>query len=178
LADLDTNAELRAIIKSLLAMGENSVRPSHQNAPIYKGEEYATVLITGEAAEGTDEIAWQDIPGETQFANEHLSGTRRVSATIQYYNGNAYRQLRLLADRFQSAIGTQLLEDASMGFVVSNVQDLTGLLSDEEWQTRAVMRFEFYIAVDDLIRTPLIVKAPPISTALNNGLTRTSEVTA
>lgn len=177
MVDLDTNAALRSIIQSLLAMPDNSVRPSHQNAPITKGEEYATVLITGEAAGGTDEIFWQDIAGETLFANEHLSGTRLVSSTIQYYNGNAYRQLRLLADRLQSAVGTQMLADASMGFVVvSSVQDLTSLLPDEEWQMRAVMRFDFYIAVDDMVKTPLIV-GMPITTTLNVGLTRESEVT-
>jgi hypothetical protein len=158
-ADLNTNATLRIIIRLLLDMPENAVRPSDQNAPIVKGEEYITVQITAEHAEGTDETEWLD--DDALHATEHISGVRLVSASIQYYNGDAYRQLRSLSSRLQSELATQMFSDAGFGFVaVANVTNLTGLLPDEIWQSRAVMRLDFYVAVDDLVRTPLIVTVP------------------
>ena len=172
-----TNATLRTIIRTVLEMGENTVRPAHQNAPICKGEEYITVQITGEHAEGTDETSWEDIEGGL-VAIEHLSGVRLTSATIQYYNGDAYERLRVLSTRLQSYIASQMMSDAGFGYVtVSSVQDLTGLLPDEIWQSRAVMRFDFYVEVNDSVRVPLIVKLP-LTTYLDNGQQRHSEVTA
>ena len=177
LVDQKTNAELRRIIRSLLAMEENSVRPAHQNAPIFNGEEYITVQITGEHAEGTDETYWEDT-ADGLVAIEHLSGVRLTSATIQYYNGAAYDRLRGLSMRLQSFVASQWMSEAGFGFVtVSSVQDLTGLLPDEIWQSRAVMRFDFYVEVNDSVRTPLIVTLP-LTTYLHNGQERHSEVTA
>ena len=164
MTDNITNAALRTIIQSLLGMPDNSVRPSMQNAPITKGEEYITVQIISEVAEGTDETGWQDIDGDTLHANELLSGVRITSANIQHYNGDAITRLRLLMDRFQSALGTSLLEDAGFGYInCVGIQDLTGLLPDSEWQTRATMRFDFYSEHNDSVLTPLIVQLPPIT---------------
>lgn len=176
-SDLETNAKLRIIVRTLLEMGENAVRPANQNAPIYKGEEFATVQIISEVAQGTDESRWEDVGEDRRLAIEHLSGVRLVTANIQYYNGDAFHQLRLLGDRLQSAMGTQLLEDFGFGFsVVAALTDLTGLLPDVEWQTRALMRFEFHAEHNDAVYTPLIVKVP-VTTHLHNGLTIESEVT-
>jgi hypothetical protein len=177
-ADLDTNATLRTIIQTLMAMPDNSVRPAHQNAPIYAGEEYITVQIISEVAEGTDETHWQGVEGDDLHAVELLSGVRITSANIQYYNGNAIGQLRLLADRLQSYMGTSYLEGAGLGYiVVASITDLTGLLPDSEWQTRATMRFDFYTEHNDQVVTPLIVQLPPVTTYLNVGLNTESEVT-
>lgn len=158
-------------------MGENAVRPANQNAPIYKGEEYAVVQIVSETSEGFDETEMVEVAKETLVANEHISGVRLITATVQYYNGDAYSRLRLLSDRFQSAVGTQMFEDADLGFsAVAGVQDLTGLLADEEWQSRAVLRLNFYVAHEDFVRTPVIVRLP-ITTFSDDGQTRESEVT-
>ena len=160
MVDLATNATLRTIIRELLAMEENAVRPANQNAPIVAGEEYITVQITAEHAEGTDETEWL-ADDDALFATEHISGVRLVSVSIQHYNGDSYAQLRKLSSRLQSMVATQMFNDAGFGFVaVASVQDLTHLLPDEIWQSRAVMRFDFYVAVDDLVRTPLIVRVP------------------
>jgi hypothetical protein len=185
MTDFVTNAALRSIIQQLLAMPDNSVRPSHQNAPIKKGEEYATVLVTGEVAEGTDEIFWSDVPvvdplmmppAPVLLATENLSGVRLATAQIQYYNGDAFGQLRRLSQRLQSAVGTQLLADAGFAFSrVRGVQDITGLLPDEAWQTRALLQLDFYVEVNDAVETPLIVTVP-FTLYSDDGQTRTSEV--
>lgn len=176
MTDNVTNAALRTIFQTLMAMPDNSVRPAMQNAPIVKGEQYITVQIISEVAEGTDEtLGWQDI--DDLHANELLSGVRLTSANIQYYNGDAISQLRLLMDRLQSAVGTQLLADAGLGYsTCTGPQDLTGLLPDVEWQTRATMRFDFYTEHNDSVPTPLIVTIP-ISIYSDDGQTRNSEVT-
>jgi hypothetical protein len=172
-----TNAKLRTIIRLMLEMGENAVRPANQNAPIYKGEEYITVHIVSEHAEGTDETYWEDTD-DRLVAIEHLSGVRLTSASIQYYNGDAYERLRVLSSRLQSYFASEMMSDAGFGFVaVSSVQDLTGLLPDEIWQSRAVMRFDFYVEVNDTVRTPLIVTLP-LTIYTHDGQQRHSEVTA
>ena len=177
MTDLDTNAKLRTIIQTLLEMPDNSVRPANQNAPIYKGEVYMTVQIISEVGQGTDDPGWQD-NGEDLYAIQTMSGVRITSANIQHYNGDAIGQLRLLADRLQSYMGTQYLEDAGFGYiVVASITDLTGLLPDAEWQTRATMRFDFYTEHNDQVVTPLIVQLPPVTTYLNVGLNTESEVT-
>jgi len=177
LNDALTNSKLRKIVRDLLDMSENAVRPANQNAPIYKGEEYATVQIVSEIAEGWDESEVTAIEKSELQAAERMSGIRRASVTIQYFNGDAYSRLRLLSDRFQSAFATQMFEDAAMGFsFVSGVQDLTGLLSDEEWQSRAAMKLDVYVEHEDYVRTPLIVQLP-IDIVSDDGQTRESEVT-
>jgi hypothetical protein len=178
MTDLGTNAALRTIIQTLLEMPDNSVRPANQNAPMYKGEIYMTVQIISEVGQGTDDSSWQDVDGDDLHAIETMSGVRITSANIQHYNGDAIGQLRLLADRLQSYMGTQYLEDAGFGYiVVASITDLTGLLPDAEYQTRATMRFDFYTEHNDQVVTPLIVQLPPIKAILNVGLTTESEVT-
>jgi hypothetical protein len=157
--EVDINARLRQVIRETLAMPDNTVRPAHQNAPIYKGEEYITVQLLSEVAEGTDNTEWVD-GNDRLFADERIWGQRLMSANIQYYNGDAMAQLRKLASRLQSHMATQSLEFAGMGFVRASVTDLTGLLPDEIWQTRAVLRFDFYATVEDTVHTPLIVQVP------------------
>lgn len=175
--DTLTNSKLRLIVRELLDMSENAVRPAMQNAPIIKGEEYATVQIVSEIAEGWDDAVMTPLAKSVLVAAERMSGIRLVSVQIQYFNGDAISRLRLLSDRFQSAVGTQMFEDAGMGFsFVSGVQDLTGLLSDEEWQSRAVMKLDVYVEHEDYVRTPLIVQLP-IAIASDDGQTRESEVT-
>ena len=175
--DALTNSKLRKIVRDLLDMDENAVRPAMQNAPINKGEEYATVQIVSEIAEGWDETVLTPLEKQELVAAERMSGIRLVSVTIQYFNGDAYSRLRTLSDRFQSAMGTQMFEDADMGFsFVSGVQDITGLLSDEEWQSRGVMKLDVYVEHEDYVRTPLIVTLP-IAIASDDGQTRESEVT-
>ncbi len=158
-------------------MDENAVRPAMQNAPINKGEEYATVQIVSEIAEGWDEYEMTPIEKSALEAAEQMSGIRLVAVQVQYFNGDAYSRLRLLSDRFQTAIATQMFEDAGMGFsFVTGVQDITGLLSDEEWQSRAVMKLDVYVEHEDYVRTPLIVTLP-IAIVSEDGQTRESEVT-
>ena len=174
MSDLPTNAKLRTIIRTLMAMPENAVRPSNQNAPIFKGEEYITVQIISEVGQGLDDSSWEDV--DQLHAIEHLDGLRITSANIQYYNGNAFDQLRLLTDRLQSALGTGYLSDAGFGYItVASLNDITGLFPDEEWQTRATMRFDFYTEHNDSVLTPLIVQFP-LSLYAEDGQTRTSEV--
>jgi hypothetical protein len=157
--ELDINTRLRRVIREALDMGENTVRPAHQNAPIYKGEEYITVQILSEVAEGTDNTEWVD-SDERLFADERIYGQRLMSANIQYFNGDAMAQLRRLSGRLQSLMFTQTLSDLGLGFVRATTTDLTGLLPDEMWQSRAALRFDFYSVVEELVRTPLIVQVP------------------
>jgi len=155
------NRSLRGIIRTLLGMPANSVRPANQNAPTgTMDEQFATVLVTSVGAEGWDDSRHQNEAQPSTNVAESVTGQRRLAASVQFFRGDAYTQ----ACRLRTLLGTSQaiasLQAAGLGFVsASPARNLTGVI-DTYWEERAQIDIELYLIDHEVISTPTYGRFP------------------
>lgn len=171
MTDFDKN--IRTLIRTLLAMPANSVRPADQNAPTGTvSQQYATVKVIYQDATGSDEIRLANAASNN--VTETIIGQRLLLASVNFYKGDAIAKARRLVTLLGSTQAIQLMQQLGLGLVrTTQVRDLTALV-DTKWEERGQLDIEFHaIAQEDLTLATYGTVQVSIATADANGTTTT-----
>lgn len=168
----EVNKRVRKLVREILAMPENSVRPANRNAPASgpKSDQFATVLITPMGGEGWDDQRFEDLPGPAKLVRETVQGLRRFSASVQFFRGDAYTKAERLSILLQASGSVSKMQAVGLGLVrVSSARDLTAVV-DTFYESRGQIDIEFYLVADEKIDI-LTYGEFPISVSTPNSTT-------
>jgi hypothetical protein len=148
------NATWRELIRELLQLPANYVRPANQNAPAGGLEaEFMTVLI-GQVSGAYGTQRRKEISGSPDLIFT-IDGQRKGTATIQAFGEGAFDKLLALNVLLDTEWGTWLLQQSNLGLVTRrSPTDLSTLVPARLWQRRAVMEVDFYFIVHAEVRVP------------------------
>lgn len=171
-----TNKKVREIVRTLLNMPENSVRPANQNAPTGTLDtQFATVLISAVSQKGWDDTTGKDEAAPSTNVSESAVGLRRFVASVQFFRGDAYTKACRLRTLLGLSNATDKLQAAGLGFIrASPAKNLTTVI-DTYWEERGQIDIEFYLIAAETVSTPTYGRFPISVTASS---TISSEVTA
>lgn len=151
------NAAFRTVIRTLLAMPANSVRPANRSAPTGT-EQFATVLVTGIRAEGEDEQRYANAAGQT--VTETVEGQRRATASVQFFRADAMSKATRLGVLLRTSAASDSLRAAGLGFIRAGpVRDLSGI-DAADWEERAQIDIELYCIASEQISAPTYGRFP------------------
>jgi hypothetical protein len=135
---------MRAIIRQLLGMPEDCVRPANQAAPTWEAP-YTTVNIVTIGATGHDDIKEKNEPEPSTDVHERIQGQRLCNASVQFYRQGAVDLAHGLKTLLSGTRACEFFKNAGLGFVsVSEVRDIS-LVTGAQWETRAQMDIEFHV---------------------------------
>lgn len=169
----DLNRRVRVLVRTLLDMPTNSVRPADRNAPTGSiDQQFATVRIVMMQATGEDEYRYSNQPANE--VEEAVVGMRLMMASINFYRGNAYSQAQHLIAMLSTTKAIQLMQQLGLGLVnTSQARNLTTFTSTLS-EPRGQIDLEFHVISD--VRTNLPTYGSfeiDVSTADANGTTTT-----
>lgn len=173
----DINKLIRTFIRETLAMPADSVRPANQTAPTGKQtEQFATVLVTVIDDTGQDDRKLTNDAAPALTVTETLVGQRKLSASVQFFRGDAYTKACKLSTRMSLSSVVDKLNAINLGFVrASPPRNLTALV-DAAWEARAQIDLEFYLMAQEAQSITIYGTFPvTVKTATS---TTSSEVTA
>jgi hypothetical protein len=152
---LDTtiiNRSIRELIRTILGMPLNSVRPANQSAPAEKaGESFATVQILSIAAIGIDRVLIENEPTPSLNVQETIEGLRRCVVSVQFFRGDAYSRAARLHALLRSSQASEFMQQKGIGLIKANeAQDITAV-SSTSYESRAAIKVEFYVASDEVL---------------------------
>lgn len=144
-----TNTALRNLIRSLLGMPAGSVRPANQNAPTGSAtDQFATVLLTPIGSEGTDDYLLS--PGlNPNEITEKLVGSRRITASVQFFRGDALTKASRLESLMSSSRAIAAMQAAGLGLVTIHPVVNVAEKVDTYWEPRAQVSLEFYLITEE-----------------------------
>jgi hypothetical protein len=145
---------MRSIVRDLLALSENYVRPANQNAPAGGIEsKYMTCLIsTVIGSRGTETS--KDVPGTLDIMRM-IDGQRKATATLQAFGEGAFDLLVSLNALLDCDWAQWLFSQQNFGLVTRRgPSDLTTIIPAELWQRRAILELDFYFIAHAEIRVP------------------------
>lgn len=168
--------EFRALIRDLLGMPENSIRPANQAAPVgTQDDPFITVLITQESSIGLDPISLSD--GLGTLVDIKAEGLYPVTLSVQAFRNGAVDKISRLKTLFTHPLVHERLMALGLGYIsASVVRNLTGVLNRTIQEERAQIDFTFHTLRSETISIESI-GVVPISVALDN-LTSLDEVIA
>lgn len=171
----ELNRRIRDLVRTLLAMPENSVRPANQNAPTGAiDEQFATVLLTVFEPTGQDELKRQNEAATTNVI-ETTIGPRRLVASVQFFRGDAYYKAMRLPALLSTSAAIAKMQQHGIGFIKSSPpRNLTALV-DTLWEERGQIDLEFYVVAAESVTIPTYGRFP-ISVDTSNPPTQTFEV--
>jgi hypothetical protein len=161
------NTAFRGIITALLGLGTDVMRPANQNAPTGKLTTSKTINVTTDGVTvpvtvttinqwGTVLLSHinqvgEDIRTQLSVADsdpptsiEIIQGQRRVTASVQFFRGNALHQANRLKALFKTTSGVMAMQDAGLGLIrVGPVLNVTQFVDSYE-EERAQVEIEFY----------------------------------
>lgn len=143
----DISRILRGIVRELLGMPANSVRPANQSYATTGGqsEQFATVLITSISDEGWDDRVLINEPSPSLDVTEKMEGMRRMSVSVQFFRGDAYTKACRLRTLLGTANATEKLKKVGLGFIqASPAKNLTDVV-DTFFEERGQVDLEFYL---------------------------------
>ena len=145
----DINKVIRVLIRGLLAMPDNSVRPANKNAPAgSQADQFATVLVTMVDATGNDDHKQETASSIT--LTDTSEGMRVLSASIQFFRGDAYTKACRLRTILTSGAASDKLQAVGLGFVkASAAKNLTGVV-DTYWEERGLLEVEFHLIAKEI----------------------------
>lgn len=152
--DKELNKRVRQVVRLLLGMPENSVRPANQNAPSGAiDEQYATVLLSTINPTGWDQTELENID-DSLNVNEQIKGQRLCVASVQFFRGDAYNKATRLQALLKSSKAAELMRARALGFVrTSSARNLTNVM-DTLWEDRGQIDFEFHVIGLEQIELP------------------------
>lgn len=162
MADIDQlNDKVRRLVRTLLGMPENSIRPSDQNAPTgTTAEQFGTVKIISIRREGFDQILQGDEAAPSLNVREVIEGVRDIVASVQFYRGDAFTKACRLPALLQSSASIELMRTLGLGFVgTSEPRNLTTLV-DTNREERGQIDLEFYVVAREAISLPTYGEFP------------------
>jgi hypothetical protein len=140
------NTKVRELIRTLLAMPVNSVRPANQNAPTgLKTEQFATVLITEIAPTGDYDKRYTNELAPSTNVSETSIGQELFACSLQFFRGDALTKANRLYKLIGMSAGAEFMQANGLGLVrVGAVQNLTGLV-DTLWEERSQINLDFHL---------------------------------
>jgi hypothetical protein len=149
------NAKVRELVRTLLGMPANSVRPANQNAPTgVLGEQFATVYIGAIADTGMDDFFVTPEAAPSNNVTEVNQGQRLFTASIQFFRGDALAKAHRLHMLMGMSAGIEALHDAGLGFVRAHpARDLTQIV-DTYWEPRGQVDIEFHALAQESASLP------------------------
>lgn len=173
----EINKLIRTFIRETLAMPANSVRPANQTAPTGKqDEQFATVLVTVIDDTGQDDRKLTNDAAPALTVTETLVGQRKLTASVQFFRGDAYTKACKLATRMSLSSVVDKLAAINLGFVRSSPPRNLTTLVDAAFESRAQIDLEFYLAAQETQSIPTFGRFP-ISISKDSSTT-SSEVIA
>lgn len=141
---MSVDADIRGLIRTVLGMPPDSVRPTNRNAPTGTSTDiFATVLINEDGAIGWDSSTTADDAAPAGTVTETVRGVRKLTATVQFFRPGANGLARRLAGRLQSVAAIELMQAAGLGLTHAGpVKDISSVV-DTYWEDRAWMVLEF-----------------------------------
>lgn len=148
------NASLREVIRDILQLPSDYVRPANQNAPAGGLEsEFMTVLVNSVTGErGTE--THKEIPDSTDLLYT-IEGQRKATASVQAFGEGAFDLLLKLNALLDSMWGASQFQQSNLGLVERRgPSDLTTIVPALLWQRRALLEIDFYFIVHAEVRIP------------------------
>lgn len=150
------NDRVRTLIRELLSMPANSVRPAEQNeAPAGDiSQQLATVKLTLIEATGQDDFVRTNQSAPSTNITESVEGQRLVTASINFYRGDAYTKAARLPAVLSSSTATERMKALGLGLVgTSQARNLTAIV-DTNWEERGQIDVTFHITVAETTSVP------------------------
>lgn len=173
----DLNKVVRKLIRDVMGLPEDSIRPANQQAPTGKKDEpFGTVLITVVDSTGEDDRLLASEAAPSNNVVESIAGQRRFTASVQFFRKGAQTLAERLPTRLSFSSSAEKMQALGLGFIrASPAKDLTAVI-DADWEQRAQIDLEFHVmAVEtDIVPT---YGTFPIETTVDSS-TSSSEVTA
>lgn len=152
MTDDEINDSLRRIIRVLLKMPENSMRPANQTgAPTgSKGEIFGTVLITLTDQPGLIVARERVDPDDELQLIETGQQMSVATASIQFFRKGAKQLATRLPVLMQMSAATDMLTAAGLGLVGFTASRDIAAVADGFWEERAQIDFEIsFISSED-----------------------------
>lgn len=166
----------RALVRDLLSLPENTVRPANNGTPAGDPNlPLVTVLLVQEETNGNGNTLFSD--GVGTLVDIATEGQYPITLSLQFFRENAINNAGRLRKLIVHPLVHERLMALGLGFVSStNVRNLTALLNRTLHEERAQLDMTFNL----LRREVLSVESfASVQITLNlNGTTATSEVTA
>lgn len=155
------NRSLRGLIRELLLMPANSIRPANPKSSGAPAEDLAlfgTVLLSTFGPTGWADSRFENTPTTESTpmkpVKETVIGQQKISASVQFFGEGAYTQAIKLGNLFQTSPAIERMANLGLGFVrVTPAKNLTAL-SATEWEERGQVEVEFNAIVSESISTP------------------------
>jgi len=157
---VDVSKKIRALIRTLLGMPENSVRPANQEAPVGpKTAQFATVnLVTFFPIAVTNEYANEATPSTN--VKETVDTEYRADVSVNFYRGDAIMKAQRLQTLLWSTGATEAMFKLGLGLLnVGTIRNLTALV-DTYWEERAQLDIQFAILGREQISIPTYGEFP------------------
>ncbi len=174
---MSVDADIRTLVRTILGMPENSVRPANRNGPTGESKDlFATVLVSDDASMGWDSSTTADDAAPATTVTETVRGVRALSVTIQFFRPGAVAAARSLVARLQGSTAIGMMQAAGLGLTrIGAAKDISAVVNTY-WEERAWVTADFTVTAVDTA-TIDTYNAFPITVATEQGST-TFEVTA
>lgn len=171
------NQKVRELIRTVLALPADSVRPANQNAPTGTMDmQFATVLITFINPTGWDDSRIENEASPSTNVQESVIGQRHFIASVQFFRSDAYTKASRLCTLLSLSSSIDKLQAVGLGFIrASAAKNLTTVV-DTYWEERGQIDLEFYLVAKETVSTPTYGRFP--IAVSNNSSTTSSEVIA
>lgn len=156
MADMSgVNKAVRTLVRELLSMPANSVRPANQNAPAgSKTEQFATVLVTALGSTGWDDVHLANEAAPSNNVAETVVGQKKIMASVQFFRGDAYTKAARLGILLQTSSAIGKMQAVGLGLVkVGAATNLTAVV-DTFWEERGQIIIEFHLVEVETVSTP------------------------
>lgn len=149
------NTKVRELVRTVLAMPANSVRPANQNAPTgTMDQQFATVLITVINPTGWDESRAVNEAGPSTNITESVVGQRHFVASVQFFRSDAYSQACKLRTLMTLSSSVEKMQALGLAFVrASAAKNLTTVV-DTYWEERGQVDLEFHCVGLEAVSAP------------------------
>lgn len=157
----DINLSVRRLVRMLLGMGENDVRPADQKAAAGSiGQQFATVKIINLDPVGVDTVVNRNDEALPLNVIEAVDGTRHVVASIQIFRGDAYTKAARLPALLRTSAAVEKMQQLGLGFIrAGSPRNLTTQV-DTNFEERGQIDIEFYVVAREEISIPTYGEFP------------------
>lgn len=173
--NLDTiGTNIRTLVRELLGMAANTVRPADQNAPTGNTtQQFATVKITMIQPTGQDDVVFANVPNSNNVT-ETIDGQRLVMASVNFYRGDAFTKVSRLPGLLSTSAATARMRVLGLGLVgTSQARNLTAI-QDTLSEERGQIDLTFHVAESEVVTIATYgTFEVDVSTADANGNTTT-----
>jgi len=187
----DLNRDIRNLVRVVMGMPENSVRPADQIVPAGgQTVEFATVKVIAASDAGLASVSNETVGNVT---TEHVDVHKLATVSVQFFRGSAkdgaglakYTNLAMdraarLVQRLQLSASVELMNSLGLGFLsASTPRNLTAVV-DTSYESRAQVDLVFDFANRESATVPTILSVPVhvgVQQPNGNAQTRDFEVT-